>query len=70
MTTDVEFECPKCGGSSYASQGDQTYKCKGDHRGGCSFRWPASDSWRYFVLVTKVRFVSPEEYDRACRGGS
>lgn len=60
-----EFCCPECGGSQFGTSGE-TGHCHGSEgEGSCGFEWPREDDWKVFVLVTRARFESKEEFEEA-----
>jgi len=71
-TQEIEFTCPRCGGSAFGSSaeagqpahGKRVYHCKGSYRGSCPFKWHSDDYWRYVQLVTRRAFASNEEFER------
>ncbi len=71
---DMQFQCPKCGGSAFGStqEGDDsmTRYCHGDDardstRSVCSFTFPMDDDWRYFLVHGK--HVSKAQYAAALK---
>ena len=71
LETSIEFQCPKCGGGNYRTDGMglTTGYCEGtgdeDRNWPCSFQWERAEDWRVFVLSKRRRFASPEDYNRA-----
>lgn len=60
----IEFCCPRCG-SSWFNSNRHTYYCSGDGHRSCRFEFPFEDMWKHSVLVTRVKFETREDYDKA-----
>lgn len=64
-STDIEFYCPRCGSSKFGS--DLNAGKRFCHGGGCQFSWNTEDDYGHFVRVTRERFETAEELERAWR---